>query len=170
MAAAGGRTSRSGRSNGVKTPSTPEQRAYNSARTRCNNPNNAGYSYYGGRGIEFRFKDFDEFISELGERPSDGHSLDRIDNDGHYEKGNVRWATKSEQMNNRRENDRTRDRTWRTRRGVLRRSVAISLPEDIYQIIKGFAKGDERSFSNALERLLRQSPYIKEAMAAKVSV
>lgn len=149
----------------MKTQISPELRAFNSARTRCNNANTAAFSYYGGRGIEFRFESFDEFFNELGTRPSDQHSLDRIDNDGHYEKGNVRWATKKEQMNNRREADRTRDRTWRSRKGVVRRSVAINLPEGMYQAIKDFAKRDDRSFSNALERVLMQSPLIKEMTA-----
>lgn len=149
----------------MKTELTPERRAFNSARTRCNNPNTAVYSYYGGRGIEFRFTSFDEFFKELGNRPSDSHSLDRIDNDGHYEKGNVRWATKKEQIGNRSKPDRTRDRTWRSRKGIVRRSVVINLPESIYQAIKDYARNDDRSFSNALERALMQSPLIKEMTA-----
>jgi hypothetical protein len=82
---------------------TPEYRAYNSAKNRCTNPNNTAYYNYGGRGIEFRFKSFEEFIAEVGNRPSSKHSLDRFpNNDGHYEPGNVRWATKQEQARNRR--------------------------------------------------------------------
>lgn len=77
-----------------------EYRAYHHAKNRCNNPKDKGYKYYGGRGIEFRFTSFEEFIAHIGPRPSPKHSLDRIDNDGHYEPGNVRWATKEEQMCN----------------------------------------------------------------------
>jgi hypothetical protein len=51
--------------------------------------------------VEFRFKSFDEFYVELGPRP-EGKSLDRINPWGHYEPGNVRWATHKEQCNNRR--------------------------------------------------------------------
>lgn len=154
----------------MKHPMTPELRAFNSARTRCKNEHSAVYAYYGGRGIEFRFTSFDEFFEELGERPTAAHSLDRINNNGHYEKGNVRWATAKEQQNNRRKADGTRDRTWRTRNGIMRRSVAISLNVELYQAIKDFADRDDRSFSNALERLLHQSPNIKELFRATVSV
>jgi hypothetical protein len=58
---------------------------------------------YGGRGIEFRFISIEQFFAELGPRASPAHSLDRKDNDGHYEPGNVRWATKTEQQLNRRQ-------------------------------------------------------------------
>lgn len=78
-----------------------ERNTFYSAKNRCRNPSNAQYNRYGGRGIEFRFDNFEEFFEHLGERPSIDHSLDRINNDGHYEKGNVRWATRKQQMNNR---------------------------------------------------------------------
>lgn len=78
---------------------TPEYQAYLSAKKRCLNLED---KHYGGRGIEFRFKSFAEFFAELGPRPSPQHSLDRKNNDGNYEPGNCRWATKSEQMKNRR--------------------------------------------------------------------
>ena len=72
------------------------------AKARCNNPTHRLYSYYGGRGIEFKFNNPTELFEELGDKPDSRFSLDRIDNNGHYESGNVRWATKSEQMSNRR--------------------------------------------------------------------
>lgn len=81
---------------------TPEYYAYNAARQRCLNPNNDAWDNYGGRGIEFRFNSFEEFFAHIGPRPSAKHSLDRIENDGHYEIGNVRWATASEQQRNQR--------------------------------------------------------------------
>jgi len=81
---------------------SPELAAYWHAKKRCNNPNSKDYKNYGGRGIEFHFTSFEEFLSCVGRRPSANHSLDRIDNNGHYEAGNVRWATDKEQYCNRR--------------------------------------------------------------------
>lgn len=80
---------------------SPEWSSFQSAKSRCTRPNLANYSAYGGRGIEFRFKSFDEFYKELGPRP-EGLSLDRIDPNGHYEVGNVRWATDRQQAQNKR--------------------------------------------------------------------
>jgi hypothetical protein len=81
---------------------TPEYWAFKAAFGRCTNKNNRSYPHYGGRGIEFRFACFEDFLRDVGYRPSPKHSLDRIDNNGHYEAGNMRWATKAEQAKNRR--------------------------------------------------------------------
>jgi hypothetical protein len=81
---------------------SPEFSVYTNAKTRCTNPRHIFYKNYGGRGIEFRFSSFQEFIEEVGPRPGPELTLDRIDNDGHYERGNVRWATWTEQAGNRR--------------------------------------------------------------------
>lgn len=80
---------------------TPEYHAYIHARQRCSDPENWQYMDYGGRGIKFLFGSFEEFIKELGPRPK-GKTLDRKDNDGNYEEGNIRWATRSQQNKNRR--------------------------------------------------------------------
>lgn len=85
---------------------TPEYRSYASAKARCSNPNDKDYYKYGARGIEFRFKSFIDFYKELGDRPVDKKSVDRIDVNGHYELGNVRWATAKEQCRNQRRNIR----------------------------------------------------------------
>jgi hypothetical protein len=69
---------------------------------RCTNPNAQGFEYYGGRGIKFLFSCFAEFYLDVGQRPTPEHSIDRINNDGHYEPGNVRWATRSMQNSNKR--------------------------------------------------------------------
>lgn len=77
--------------------------AYMSARRRCQRTEgHPDYRDYAGRGIRFNFESFEQFLANLGPRPSRSHSLDRIDNDGNYEPGNVRWATHKEQSVNRR--------------------------------------------------------------------
>lgn len=71
---------------------------------RCLNPNSDNYRWYGGRGITICLEwidSFDAFLADMGERPT-GMTLDRINPDGNYEPGNVRWATPKEQARNRR--------------------------------------------------------------------
>lgn len=85
----------------------PEHNAWQGMKQRCHNPRNKGYRHYGGRGIQVceRWRhSFDAFLEDMGLRPSDDHSLDRIDPDGNYEPGNVRWATLHDQANNRTDN------------------------------------------------------------------
>ena len=79
----------------------PEYIAYYSATQRCNNYAQHQYDHYKDKGIEFRFNNFTEWWNELGKRPTPEHSIDRIDGEGHYEVGNVRWATITEQNINR---------------------------------------------------------------------
>lgn len=71
-------------------------------RNRCDNPSYWSYKHYGGRGITYdpRWKDFGEFLADMGERPGKEYSLDRIDNNGNYTKENCRWITQKEQVNN----------------------------------------------------------------------
>jgi hypothetical protein len=87
------------------------KRLGSSAKQRCTNPNSIGYSNYGGRGITFGFpsaRAFAEWVLDnLGCKPTDTYSLDRIDNSRGYEAGNLRWATYSEQARNKRAYRRT---------------------------------------------------------------
>lgn len=78
--------------------------AWSGLRQRCDNPNNKAYKHYGGRGISYtkRWNDFSKFLKDMGIKPSKELSIDRINNDGNYNKTNCRWATAKQQANNRR--------------------------------------------------------------------
>lgn len=72
---------------------------------RCTNPNDKDYHNYGGRGImvcDSWIKSFSQFLQDVGNAPGKEYTIDRINNDGHYEPGNVRWITRKEQSKNRR--------------------------------------------------------------------
>jgi hypothetical protein len=76
--------------------------AYANAKQRCENPNNKSYINYGARGIQFKFDSFEDFKNCLGNKPDPTYTLERLDNNGHYEIGNVVWATREQQLKNRR--------------------------------------------------------------------
>ena len=79
---------------------TKEYIAWTSMKDRCYNTNRHNYHRYGGRGIKVCEKwlnSFEKFLEDVGKSPGDEYSIDRKDNDGNYEPGNVRWATVEEQ-------------------------------------------------------------------------
>lgn len=80
-----------------------EYRSYQKMKERCLNSNHKHYSNYGGRGVIIcqRWLDgFDNFLSDMGSKPTPSHTLDRINTYGNYEPENCRWATRKEQNQN----------------------------------------------------------------------
>jgi hypothetical protein len=87
---------------------TPMFTMWSGIKGRCFGENSPSWKRYGGRGITMYgpwiddFEAFREYVAQhLGAKPSDGHSIDRIENDGSYEPGNIRWATSAQQARNR---------------------------------------------------------------------
>lgn len=91
----------------MNTSETLMYGVWSAIKSRCNNPANEAYPRYGARGIKMCPQweaSFEQFLKDVGDRPSPNHSLDRRENDKGYEPSNVRWATETEQQRNRRDN------------------------------------------------------------------
>lgn len=90
-----------------KSPRTPEHQVWSNMKQRCYNQNHARYKDWGGRGIRVCdewLNSFQAFLSHVGLRPSPVHTVERINNNGDYEPGNVHWALPVDQARNRRDN------------------------------------------------------------------
>ena len=86
---------------------TSEYQAWAAMKHRCSNPANVAWKNYGGRGIyvcERWRNSFEDFFADMGYRPDKQYDLDRINNNGNYEPGNVRWATRAQNVRNQRSN------------------------------------------------------------------
>lgn len=82
-----------------------EHVSWKAMRSRCLNPKNKAFKDYGGRGIKICarwLESYENFLADMGRRPSSKHSIHRIDNDGNYEPSNCKWATSLEQSDNKR--------------------------------------------------------------------
>lgn len=115
-----------------------EYRAWINMKTRCESPGTPYFKFYGGRGISVcdRWSSFENFKLDMGSRPSDRHSIDRIDVNGNYEPGNCRWAT-----------DKTQARNTRKQRLVTVDGRQMSLAEAV--------EGAGLIYSTVLHRLMR---------------
>src|ERR1035437_7538077 len=84
---------------------TVEYKCWIGLKNRCLNPNNSAFKYYGAREIKVCdrwMNSYENFLADMGKKPSASHSIDRINNDGDYEPSNCRWATPIQQAANRR--------------------------------------------------------------------
>ena len=116
---------------------------YQSAKQRCINIHNKNYPDYGGRGIQFKFNSFTEFLAELGPKPY-GYTLDRINNNGYYEKNNVRWATRQQQNSNKRKQKNNtsgvsgvvynkRDNLWQSFASIKKKKSHLYTGSDFFE-------------------------------------
>lgn len=131
----------------------PEYKAWLAMKSRCYYEDNIGYKNYGGRGIKVCdswLNSFENFIKDMGDKPSLEYSLDRINVNGDYSKENCRWATKLEQSNNKRNNH-----------NVVYKSKKISLSE--------LSRQCNINKSSIRHRIVSQKLTIEEAVN-KVSV
>ncbi len=89
---------------------TKEYMIWATMKQRCNNPHSQKFKDYGGRGISVcsRWDAFENFLADMGLKPSATHSIDRIDNDGNYEPSNCRWTTQDVQVANQRRRETSR--------------------------------------------------------------
>jgi hypothetical protein len=111
---------------------TPTYKIWCGMVKRCENPKDKAYPNYGGRGIKVceRWHKFENFLADIGERPSDEHSINRIDNDGDYRPGNVEWIDdgRAQTRNRRKQRNSTsqyRGVDWHEHTGSWRARITI---------------------------------------------
>lgn len=117
----------------------PAYKSYTAARRRCCSNKDAHYKAYGGRGIEFRFQNFEHFWSVLGDTWFPQATLDRIDVNGHYEPSNVRWLSAAKQQEN------------------TRRTITVTIGGQT-QCLKRWAEQLGKNYSTVRSRVARGWP------------
>lgn len=127
---------------------TPEYASWAAMVARCTNEKDRLFKYYGARGIKVcaRWRNsFQAFLEDLGQRP-EGMTLERVDNDGDYEPGNVKWATRTEQARNKRSSRRI---SWRgTTRVLVEWAEVLGIPyKTLHSRLNKYGWSVDRAFS-----------------------
>lgn len=126
-----------------------EYYAWHNMKVRCLNPNDGRYKHYGARGIKICdrwLNSFDNFLSDMGPKPSAGHSIERIDVNGDYEPDNCKWATRNEQQNNTTQNrfiayngETLTLQQWSRRLGINHRTLHARLDKYGWLVERAFS-------------------------------
>ena len=132
---------------------TAEYRCWAGMKKRCNNPNDSSFTNYGGRGVTVcdRWMSYENFLADMGRKPSATHSIDRREVNGNYEPGNCRWATPLEQALNKRPMPAAQIARFTAAGNVANRGKKRS-PEQIARIRAGQMAYRERRSSLASPR------------------
>jgi len=129
------------KTHGEAKPPTPEYRAWQMMKYRCDTPTCHAWLRYGGRGIVYdrRWASYVEFLKDMGRRPSSDHSLERRDNSLGYNKSNCYWATAAQQQRNTRHTKLTQQAVGQIRiryaaGGILQKELAKEFGVTQYHI------------------------------------
>jgi hypothetical protein len=134
---------------------TLEKKAWNEIIRRCTMPKASVYPYYGGRGIEVRWKSFDEFLSDMGTMPMPGCTVERKDPNGHYDKNNCHWETSMNRQ------ARNRSSTWRAPDGTAVADLcdAVGIPYSVvHQRVRKLGWKLEAALSTPARKDKRRKP------------
>ena len=127
----------------VKYTDSPLYIVWIDMRGRCNTPTHRAYKWYGGRGIMIceRWSDYEKFYEDMNDGYSKGLEIDRIDFNGNYEPSNCRWATRKQQMRNRRGVKLNEEKAAEIRSSNIRTGVLSEMYNVSKNVIRGIRKG-----------------------------